>query len=105
MDQQGTIIGSNFNRLSVRTNLDAQLKSWIKLGVSATFANTNDDLKLADSSEGLIYYSLSTIPDIPIYDVDGNYSSTIREGYSNPNPVAPDSYTPLSLPTNYPLYI
>ena len=88
MDQQGTIIGSNFNRLSVRTNLDAQLKSWIKLGVSATFANTNDDLKLADSSEGLIYYSLSTIPDIPIYDVDGNYSSTIREGYSNPNPVA-----------------
>ena len=88
MNQEGTIIGSNFNRFSVRTNLDAQLKSWIKLGVSATFANTNDDLKLADSSEGLIYYSLSTIPDIPIYDVDGNYSSTVREGYNNPNPVA-----------------
>ena len=88
MNQEGTIIGSNFDRFSVRTNIDAQLKSWIKLGLSATFANTNDDLKLADSSEGLIYYSLSTIPDIPIYDVDGNYSSTVREGYSNPNPVA-----------------
>ena len=88
MNQEGTIIGSKFDRFSVRTNLDAQLKSWIKLGLSATYANTNDDLKLADSEQGLIRYSLTTIPDIPIYDVDGNYSSTVREGYTNPNPVA-----------------
>lgn len=88
MDQQGTIIGSNFNRFSVRTNLDAQLKKWLKLGVNATYAITNDNLKLADSNEGLIYYSLTTIPDIPVYDVNGNYSSTIREGYTSPNPVA-----------------
>ena len=40
MDQQGTIIGSNFDRFSVRTNIDAQLKKWIKLGLSATFATT-----------------------------------------------------------------
>lgn len=88
MDQQGTIIGSNFNRFSVRTNLDAQLKKWLKLGVNATYAITNDNLKLADSNQGLIYYSLTTIPDIPVYDVNGNYSSTIREGYTSPNPVA-----------------
>ena len=66
MDQQGTIIGSNFNRFSVRTNLDAQLKEWIKLGLSATYANTNDDLKLADSSQGLIYYSRSTVRNSPV---------------------------------------
>ncbi len=88
MDQEGTIIGSNFNRYSFRTNVDAQLKEWFKLGVNATYAVTKDDLKLADSNQGLIYYSLTTIPDIPVYDVDGNYSSTIREGYTNPNPVA-----------------
>ena len=88
MDQQGTIIGSNFDRFSVRANLDAQLKSWIKLGLSATYADTNDDLKLADSEQGLIRYSLTTLPDIPIYDIDGNYSSTVREGYTSPNPVA-----------------
>lgn len=88
MDQQGTIIGSNFNRFSVRTNLDAQLKKWLKLGVNATYAITNDNLKLADSNQGLIYYSLTTIPDIPVYDVNGNYSSTISEGYTSPNPVA-----------------
>lgn len=88
MDQEGTIIGSQFNRFSLRANMDARLKSWLKLGFNATFARTLDDLKLADSEAGLIRYSLTTPPDIPIYDVYGNYSSTIREGYTNPNPVA-----------------
>ena len=88
MDQQGTIIGSNFDRLSFRTNLDAQLKEWFKLGVNATYAITNDDIKLADGQEGVIFYSLSTLPDIPVYDLDGNYSTTVREGYTSANPVA-----------------
>jgi TonB-linked SusC/RagA family outer membrane protein len=88
MNQDGTIIGSNFERFSVRTNLDAQMKKWLKLGLSATFSNTDESLKLADSDEGLINYSLTTIPSIPIYNVDGSYSSVSQEGYSNPNPVA-----------------
>ena len=87
MDQQGTIIGSNFSRFSVRANLDAQLKKWIKLGLNVTFAGTNDDLKLADSNQGLIYYSLTTRPDIPIYDLDGNYASIVDEHNTNPNPI------------------
>ena len=88
MDQEGTIIGSNFDRFSVRSNIDAQVKKWMKMGVNVSFTNTNDDLKLADSEQGLINYSLTTLPDIPIYDVNGNYSSTSREGFTNPNPVA-----------------
>lgn len=88
MDQEGTIIGSEFSRFSVRTNLDAQLKKWLKLGLSATYSSTDESLKLADSSEGLINYSLTTIPSIPIYNVDGSYSSISQEGYTNPNPVA-----------------
>ena len=36
----------------------------------------------------MIFYSLSTIPDIPVYDLDGNYSTTVREGYTSANPVA-----------------
>ncbi|MCR5243565.1 MAG: TonB-dependent receptor [Bacteroidales bacterium] len=88
MDQEGTIIGSNFDRLTLRANLDAQVKEWFKLGLNLTFANTNDNLKLADGNEGIITYSLTTIPDIPVYDVYGEFSSTVREGYTNPNPVA-----------------
>ena len=88
MDQEGTLIGSNFNRYSFRTNLDAQLKKWLKVGLSATYSATTDDLKLADSDQGLINYSLTTLPDIPIYNIDGSYATVVREGYTNPNPVA-----------------
>lgn len=88
MDQEGTLIGSDFQRFSVRANLDAQLKSWLKLGLSATYSDTDENLKLADGEAGIINYSLTTLPDIPIYDIDGNYSSIVREGYSNPNPIA-----------------
>lgn len=88
MDQEGTVIGSDFKRFSVRANLDAQLKWWLKLGVSSSFTNTDENIKLADGEQGVIYYSLSTLPDIPIYDIDGNYATMIREGYTNPNPVA-----------------
>ena len=88
MNQQGTIIGSNFKRFSTRVNLDAQLKKWLKLGLNASFVSTNEDLKLADSDEGIINYSLTTPPDIQIYDVDGNYSHVSKEGFTSPNPIA-----------------
>ena len=88
MNQEGTIIGSKFTRYSVRSNLDAQLKSWLKLGMSTTFSNTKDVLQRADGTEGIISYSLTTLPDMPIYDVYGNYYSEVREGYTNPNPIA-----------------
>ena len=87
-DQEGTIIGSNFKRYSVRTNITAQLKKWFKLGVNATYSSTSESLKLADSDEGLINYSLTTTPDIQIYNIDGSYSSVSKEGYTNPNPIA-----------------
>ena len=87
MNQEGTVIGTNFDRFSVRTNIDAQVKKWLKVGVNATYAVTNDDLKLADGGEGLIFQSLGTLPDIPVYDLDGNYATVIREGYTSANPV------------------
>jgi len=87
-NQEGTIIGSSFRRFNVRVNLDAQVKKWLKLGFNGTFANTHESLKLADSEEGLINYSLTTPPDIQIYDVNGNYSNVSKEGFSNPNPIA-----------------
>ena len=88
MDQEGTIIGSEFERYSMRANLDAELKKWLKMGLNVSFANTKEDLKLADSEEGLIQYSLTTPPDIQIYDINGGYSSVNKEGFSNPNPIA-----------------
>jgi len=87
-NQEGTIIGSEFMRYSFRANIDAQLKSWLKIGLNASYSSTDEDLKLADSDEGLINYSLTTPPDIQIYNIDGGYSSVSKEGFTNPNPIA-----------------
>ena len=88
MDQQGTLIGSEFDRFGFRSNIDAQVKKWIKVGLNLSFTNTNDDLKLADSNEGIIYRAMTMLPDIPVYDIDGNYATVIREGVNAKNPVA-----------------
>jgi TonB-linked SusC/RagA family outer membrane protein len=88
MDQEGTIIGTDFSRYSFRANLDAQLKAWLKLGVNAMYSKTSERLSRAEGTEGVLTYSLLTPPDIPIYDVDGSYASQVREGYTRVNPIA-----------------
>lgn len=88
MDQDGTIIGSEFKRYGARVNLDSQLKSWLKLGLSANYSNTDQRLLKADQENGVITYALTTRPDIPIYDINGGYMSISQQGVTNPNPVA-----------------
>ena len=86
--QEGTIIGTDFKRFSFRTNLDADLKKWLKLGLNASYASTNERFGLTNGDEGILTYSLTTPPYIPIYDLDGNYSSVIQANYTQVNPIA-----------------
>lgn len=88
MDQEGTIIGTDFNRYSFRVNLDANIRPWLKLGLNTMYSNTSERLGRAEGTEGVLTYSLLTPPDIPIYDAYGNYSSAVREGYTRINPIA-----------------
>lgn len=88
MDQEGTIIGTDFKRYSFRVNLDANLNKWMSLGMNAMYANTDERLNRAEGTQGVLTYSLQSPPDIPIYDAYGNYASTVREGYTTINPIA-----------------
>lgn len=88
MDQDGTLIGSDFKRFSLRTNLDAQMKSWLKLGLNVSYSNTKENLLKADQDEGIINYALTSSPAIPVFNLDGSYSSVSQQGYTNPNPIA-----------------
>jgi TonB-linked SusC/RagA family outer membrane protein len=58
--QQGTLKGYQFERVSVRSNLDANLTPWLRIGTSAFYASSNDDggqvnlaLALASSPYGV----------------------------------------------------
>lgn len=89
LGQEGTVIGSSFDRFAFRSNVDAQLKKWFKLGLNLAYSTTKERLGLADSDEGIINTALLSTPDVPIYDMDGNYTSVSREGVaSRINPIA-----------------
>jgi len=88
-NQDGTVVGSKFERYSFRSNLDAQLKKWLKLGVNLSYSTTNEHLGLADSDEGIINTALLSTPDTPIYDIYGNYTSVTRQDApAHINPIA-----------------
>lgn len=88
MNQDGTVVGTKFERASIRSNLDAMVKPWLKVGLNLSYAMTKERLGLADSDEGIINTALLSTPDIPIYDMEGNYTSVSREGVaSRINPI------------------
>jgi TonB-linked SusC/RagA family outer membrane protein len=72
-NQDGTVIGSNFNRYSVRSNVNAQVKDWFKLGAVIGSSRSNQNVGLGDNT-GVIYNALLSAPDIPIYNADGTFA-------------------------------
>lgn len=91
-DQDGIIIGSNFKRLGLRTNIDARLSNRLKLGSSFSGSYSYGDFARAEGhlgTRGIISAALASDPTIPIYDSTGNpYSEfTSLTGIPVENPV------------------
>jgi TonB-linked SusC/RagA family outer membrane protein len=87
--QDGTVVGTDFNRYSGRVNLDADLKSWFKLGAKLMFSSTDENLTLNNSTEGIISLAMRTTPDIPVKNADGTWAGLNQEGQTSMvNPVA-----------------
>jgi TonB-dependent starch-binding outer membrane protein SusC len=88
-NQEGTVVGSDFDRFTGKVNLNTQVKKWMKLGTNMSLATTEDNIGLNNSSDGIISVALKTTPDIPVYNTDGTYSGDEREGSpGNINPIA-----------------
>lgn len=88
-DQEGTLIGSKFNRLSGRLNLDAQARKWLKVGSSLMLSTATDHLGLSDQGTGVINTAVKQTPDVPVYNFDGTYAGSTGEGaISKVNPIA-----------------
>lgn len=88
-DQEGTVIGSGYERFTGRVNLDSELKDWWTIGTNITFAQSEDQLGLNNSENGIINVALKTSPDVPVYNVDGSWSGDEREGSPGKiNPIA-----------------
>lgn len=91
VDQEGTVIGSSFDRVSLRANINAKIRDWLKAGVSITGSRTNEDLTLNNSSDGIISLSLMNNPATAIYNTDGSFAGPVTDeeiAYGIRNPIA-----------------
>jgi TonB-linked SusC/RagA family outer membrane protein len=87
-NQEGTIIGTSFDRFNFRTNVDAQVTSFMKVGTNFSFSTSHDQLVMNNSEDGIISIATYMTPDIPVYGFDGEYANLSGEGRSFQNPVA-----------------
>ncbi|WP_428664759.1 SusC/RagA family TonB-linked outer membrane protein [Runella sp.] len=93
-DQKGIIIGSNFKKFTLRTNIDAQLTDKLKIGASFSGAHSYGDFARAEGHlqyRGLISAALASDPTIPLYDASGNPYSEFS--------------SPTGIPVEHPLII
>ena len=74
LNQNGTVIGSGFKRFTFRSNVDAQVKEWFKVGLTLTGSNTTDRVTLNDNVGGIVYLSLQQAPDLAVRNADGSFA-------------------------------
>lgn len=87
-DQNGVIIGSDFNRFNSRLNFDAQVRPWLKVGGSLSYARTNETITLNDGGDGVIMTALMMGPNVPVYGLDGDFAGPESVEGVSWNPVA-----------------
>lgn len=91
-EQTGILIGTDFKRYSVRMNVDQQVKSWLKAGVSANLSRSNQRVGLTDGFDAVTSVVLYNSPASVIKSADGQYAGALQIA-GNPigtdnNPVA-----------------
>lgn len=90
--QDGIIIGSGFERFNLRTNLESQVKEWVKVGANIAFSNTDEVITLSDGGDGVIAQALNAPPTLPVRQIDGSFGGPpVGQGGSaqvGANPVA-----------------
>jgi len=75
--QDGTVIGSDFNRYSFHAAVNSQVKDWFKVGASVS-ANQNKANISLGNSYGIIYNALIQAPDASVYNADGSFAGPVK---------------------------
>jgi TonB-linked SusC/RagA family outer membrane protein len=90
LNQDGVALGSGFDRLGMRLNLDSKPRKWLKMGANTSFNQTLE--KLSSSSEDVITNALQLSPQVPVKNIDGTYAGGDNTNgatkYAPVNPVA-----------------
>lgn len=84
LDQEGIALGSSFKRLSLRGNLDAEIKKWLKGGINFALADSKQKVGAENS---IIMNALTSAPSVAVYNTDGGFDGP-DDVWQPDNPVA-----------------
>lgn len=106
--QDGIINNTNFSRANLRSNINSQVKKWLKIGLNVS-GGMSDNRLVSSSGDGfageggsVVRYALFRNPAIPVYDATGNFVDLPSEYYGNSvyNSFFGDGYSPEGLTVN-----
>lgn len=106
--QDGIIRGTDYNRASIRSNVNSQVKDWLKVGLNlnGTYGKQRMVSSSGDGyvSEGgsVVRYALFRTPAIPTYDKNGKFVDLPSTFYGDPkyDEFFGDGYSPEGLIAN-----
>ncbi|KQB39273.1 SusC/RagA family TonB-linked outer membrane protein [Flavobacterium aquidurense] len=89
LNQEGIVIESGFKRYNFRTNVDAKVNSFIKVGINVSGAITDEKLTLNGQFNGVVATSLLATPDVAVRELSGAFAGPPAGGATSfVNPVA-----------------
>lgn len=87
--KEGTVVGSDFNRVTAKINLDHSFSDRMRIGNSTLVSRTHENITFNDNSNGVIYTALLMVPNAPVRNADGSFAGPQEEiTLSFDNPVA-----------------
>lgn len=84
LDQEGIALGSSFKRLSLRGNIEAEIKSWLKGGLNFSLA---DSKQKVGTENNIIMNALTSAPSVSVYNAEGGFDGP-EDVWQPDNPVA-----------------
>ncbi len=86
--QDGTVLGNDYNRYNIRTNINSQVKPWLKVGTTMAGSRSFQNTSLSNNT-GIIYTALLSAPDQVVRNADGSFAGPQADQIGGQiNPVA-----------------
>lgn len=82
-EQEGVVIGSNFDRFNLRFNIDSRIKRNIKMGGSVALSRKDEKITLNDGGDGVISQAAQMPPHIPVRNFDGTFAGPDQQNASS----------------------
>ena len=83
--QEGVAIESQFERYSLRLNLDNQSTDWLQIGTSLNLSRTQENINVSEGD--LIITAIRQRPNVPIRTPDGGFGGPDQSNFQLNNPV------------------